>query len=218
VQHKIAHVKQDGWHYLNMEVKITSMLKTPVTGVLGATYHPETYWHNLQEAKESSHHGVVDHSSSSRALKDTMPHGLLIHPADDDEGITSTLLRRRKLLLDDCWCNGVKFSNSRNICCDGVINPRFARGTGCCAKQSYDTSQKWCCDGVINKKYLSDRTDCCAKLSFDNLQSMCCDNIVFFNVAKRPTLSPDCCGPNSFSGAWQKCCPGNIVKNKTETC
>jgi hypothetical protein len=238
VQHRIAHVIQDGWHYLNMEVKITSMLETPVTGVLGATYHPETYWQKLQEANDSSH-GVVDHSSS-RALKGTMPHGLLIHPADDDEGVKSTLLRLRKLLLTETCCGEQPYDSSQSVCCNGVVAPKFIGDTQCCGQNSYATSQSVCCNGVVATKFIGDTqccgqnsyatsqsvccngvvatkfgttTGCCGQISFDSSQSLCCGGVVsrFFFP------NPRCCGQTAIS-TRNKCCPGNIIKSINQSC
>jgi hypothetical protein len=233
VQHKIAHVIRDGWHYLNMEVEITSMLETPVTGVLGATYNPETYSHILhQEANETSP-GVVDHSSASRALKRTlplMPRGLLIHPAaaaaddddDDDGSSTSTLILRKLMAQQRPCCNGVPYNPSTEICCRGIKRPRRDSKTECCGDQAYSTHSEVCCDNVTMFVVSSisgisvAQTACCGNQSYALSHQMCCDNVKTFVVSPKPpaiqgTLA--CCGEKVYSTNYDVCCqPGNIVQ------
>jgi hypothetical protein len=232
VQHKIAHVKRDGWHYLNMEVKLTSMLKTPVTGVLGDTYSPETYLHNLQDANEASHGGADHPASSLRALKGAMPRGLLIYPAD--EGSTSTVLRQ--LLAKKPCCNGIPYDPNSSLCCGGVICAKPASQPACCGPTSYSGSSQMCCNNVVNVKPTI-QPACCGAASYSGSSQMCCDNIVNIKpntqpaccgavsysafsqmccdnvVNDKPTSQPACCGTKSFSQAFLFCCPGNIIKS-----
>jgi hypothetical protein len=97
VRHLVAHVKKDGWHFFNIGVTVTSLLKTPVTGVLGVTYNAETYARILgddQGSNEASS-ALVDHSTSSRSL--LMSHAKMISSAADEEP-TSTFPPLRHML------------------------------------------------------------------------------------------------------------------------
>jgi hypothetical protein len=125
VQHKIAHVTKDGWHYLNMAVTITSLLKTPVTGVLGVTYNPDTYAHILQDGNDEASSGVADHSSSSRSLlliPSTKPRGVLYYPADEFE--VGSISAQRKLLQTVLCCryDALPYDPAVSVCCPtGVV-------------------------------------------------------------------------------------------------
>jgi hypothetical protein len=144
VQHKIAHVKKDGWHYLNMGISITSLLKTPVTGILGVTYNPDTYARILQDGNNKASSGVADHSSSSRSLlfmKSATPHAMSLHSVHDEiEFVNSIIPAQRKLLKYSanmaptllpappdvrCCNNGEIYNSTTHICCgqnEGIQN------------------------------------------------------------------------------------------------
>jgi hypothetical protein len=128
VRHQVAHVKKDGWHYFNMGVSITSLLKTPVTGVLGVTYNPETYARILGDdlGSNAASSALADHSTSSRSL--LMTHGKMIFSAADMNP-TSTLrpLMMRRMLgpmvaPEDRCCGTVAYKNTSGLsCCGGVL-------------------------------------------------------------------------------------------------
>jgi hypothetical protein len=167
VDHKIARVVKDGWHYLNMAITITSLLETPVTGVLGVTYNPETYAHILKRVEDeqrnaaTSHAAVVDHSSSlTRSLlmsKSAKPHAVLLYdPADDETKFLQSAtpnLPGRKLKQSYTWCcNGVEYDIMDQICCQGVIQTLPTTPSACCGSVAYptiDNSLSCCNDGVV---------------------------------------------------------------------
>jgi hypothetical protein len=151
VDHKIAHVRKDGWHYLNMAITITSLLETPVTGVLGVTYNPDTYAQILQHGLNKASHSVVDHSSSSRSLllKSAKPHAVLVYePADEDEFLQSipTVPGRKLMALNKC-CGTTAYDSSTNVCCKGQMNNMPAGGppVACCGYQAYSQTTHKCC-------------------------------------------------------------------------
>jgi hypothetical protein len=129
----IAHVKKDGWHYLNMAITITSLLETPVTGVLGVTYNPDTYKYILPKrhgSNEASSHALVDHSSSSRSLllKSTKPHAVLVYnPADETQflqsNFTPTPLGRKLAQSGTMCCASTNYNPTQFKCCEGTLYP-----------------------------------------------------------------------------------------------
>jgi len=190
VQHKIAQqFTRDEWHYLNMEIGIKSMLETPVTGVLGATYNPETYSHILQQTNNEASLGVVDHSlssSSTRSLKGTMPRGLLISPAD--EGSASTWLR--KLMVNQPCCNGVPVQPKHiNVLCRCH---RFQTSVAtimlwhCIILSIFANVLRWCC--VQQTSVATNMLWYC--ITYSAYTQMCCDSV----VNSKPASQPTCCG------------------------
>jgi hypothetical protein len=161
VDHKVAHVVKDGWHYLNMGISISSLLETPVTGVLGVTYNPDTYARILQKEhrqnQAASSHAVADHSSSSRALlfksATSKPHAVVVYnQADETEFLQSTTLPGRKLKQTgpSMCCGLTQYDDLTQICCQGQINfLAFSGKTLCCGTQSYAEDQFQCCPGNI---------------------------------------------------------------------
>jgi hypothetical protein len=164
VEHKIAHVVKDGWHYLNMAITITSLLATPVTGVLGVTYNPDTYARILQKKHgrrhEATSHAVVDHSSSSRSLllsKSAKPHAVLLYdPADETkflQSATSDYLPGRKLKqAGSMCCGGTAYDPTQKMCCDGTLNSIPTRPSpACCGSVAYSTlgGVVGCCTGNV---------------------------------------------------------------------
>jgi hypothetical protein len=156
VDHKIAHVRKDGWHYLNMAISITSLLETPVTGVLGVTYNPDTYARILHHpASNEASSAAADHSSSSRSLLlySAMPRGLVIYPAADEieSAVTSTSLHRHMLQTsNEKCCNGTKYNTVTGFCCQGVIDPHPGSNPRCCGTDAYSADTQYCCDGLVD--------------------------------------------------------------------
>jgi hypothetical protein len=159
VDHKIAHVKKDGWHYLNMAITITSLLETPVAGVLGVTYNPDTYARILQSglnsAQASDSHAVVDHSSSSRSLlllKSAKPHAVLVYdPAADETGFLQSIpiLPGRKLMAVDKCCGTTAYDSSTHMCCMGTISQITVTEPACCGPVVYSKTTNKCCHSSI---------------------------------------------------------------------
>jgi hypothetical protein len=135
VRHMVAHVVKDGWHYFNMGVSITSLLKIPVTGMLGVTYKPEMYAKMLgvdQVSNETST-ASADHSSSARSL--LMSHAKML-ASGLDEVATSTPPRLRRMLAypnqteppPEMMCckhptidRNVMYNSSAQSCCGGDL-------------------------------------------------------------------------------------------------
>jgi hypothetical protein len=124
VSHLVAHVIKDGWHYFNMGIEITKLLETPVTGVLGVTYNPETYARLGDQGLSKSTSALVDHSTSSRSL--LMAHAQIVFPPDE-------VPSHRRIL-------SATPPPPEIMCCNNT-----AAGTN----TMYNTTELDCCGGVL---------------------------------------------------------------------
>lgn len=76
-------------------------------------------------------------------------------------------------------CGGTLYDPFFDICCNGVVNPRFAgSSTACCGTQAYDTRFDICCSGTINPRFAGSSTACCGTQAYDTRFNRCCSGSI----------------------------------------